>query len=104
MAKKPTVKRRRANRGSRTRTLRNIITGMTCETAANVLESLGCSSDPVIHKGHATCPEEIGNEHSNDLASRMRIHFYTGTCQKPKYGTLLMMLKYRFNDAIKGRV
>lgn len=67
---------------------------MDVETANAVLEALGCSSDPIFHRGKETTSYDLayGEFHKSDSA-RIRIQFFSKT--RLTKGTLKDMVKDR---------
>lgn len=74
------------------------IRALTVAEACGILDTLGCSDDPLFYRGHETSPNTImscpGEEdpEGRRMAGRVRIEYYGGRELRRRRGTLQSMV------------
>lgn len=80
---------------------------LDCSTAVELLEALGCSGDPITHKGEeievGQFLTQLNSPCSYDPAGRVRIWYYPSKGRNMVFGSLKAMVQDRFDYEMKGR-
>ncbi len=78
---------------------------MDLETAVALLDTLGCSSDPIAVSGRPDieCPSDIEHVLGCGRASQIRLTYFKNRRHPRAHGTLLSMVKHRFQLVCSGK-